>query len=424
MTHSTQICRVVIALSALLAANGILYAQEPQLNVEHPLCSVAEAYDPGQDADGVLRREIALLSCRLPTHELNAAEIERRLAGERFAFDVSADEVTVFARQEARDQSVRSPLEPVQSQCARSNGAINACLEQREGSPYWAARYRMAYVNEALLTFYVFGESSVRLLQWRGPDAPSQATSKAELAGTLIDTELRSESLGETRRLTVYLPDGHDVNETYPAVFFADGNVLDIVARWVEPLIDEGRLPPIVLVGSLSGQPGVVEDRSELNTDLRAADYLPGFYRDRFDRHMSFFADELTRHAVETWSVSADPAKRAVHGRSNGGRFAFYAGYLRPDRFGNVLAMSNSARNFGPASPADSGSARFFIVSGRYEPTVIHGSRRAAEALRAAGYEVVHYDLSVGHTQEIDEVMLVPLLEQIFAGEPHGPSGL
>ncbi len=397
-------------IAMAMAASLLVLSDSTDLDLQnHPYCAETEAFDPGEDADLTLRREIALEACRLPLG-LEASDVEVLLGDQDFVFEIDGEEL-VIARRHLADLQ----------------GALGGFLDEVEGlDRVFANRFRLASLNQALLTFYVIPEGATRITPdmipgWEGPDAPPKAVveNHGEITGELIATELWSEALGETRRLHVYLPPGHDPADRYPSVFFADGGVVNYFARLIEPRISDGSLPPLVLIGAESGQQGIVEDRSDIERDLRNADYLPGGIRgvNRFDAHLIFFADELVEHAIAHWGVSPDPTLRGVYGRSSGGAFSLQAGFRRPDRFGHAFSMSTGRGRIDEADDAPENAARFYFAAGRYESGFMFNARRSADALQAAGYKVRLEALAAGHTQEIDELMLIPFLRDAFSAD-------
>src|SRR5262249_20980741 len=159
----------------------------------------------------------------------------------------------------------------------------------------------------------------------RGPHAPVTPVRKEKLAGTWVARKLWSDALQETRKLSIYLPPGYHEGGNYPTMYAGDGGYG--WANYVEPLIESGAIPPIVMVGAGDGQGGIVEDGSSLGVELRMADYLPGFENagDRFDRHMRFFTEELVPYAEKEFALARERTKRAVQGQSNSAVFARWA---------------------------------------------------------------------------------------------------
>jgi enterochelin esterase-like enzyme len=233
---------------------------------------------------------------------------------------------------------------------------------------------------------------------------------------------LYSEALNETRRLVIYTPPGHDPDAgDYPVLLVADGGKVSYYGRQIDVWIAQGRIAPMIMIGLVSGREGIVEE-TEDGVDYRNADYLPDFLepRERFDRHLTFAAQEVLAFARERYGVSTDRNKVGVNGRSSGGGFAYHAGVRRPDVFGHALVHSPGATVPGDPPPASDAAARFHIVAGRYETSFVASARRAAAALEARGYQVELTELSAGHTMEVTQVTWRPHWSACSQAPPHG----
>jgi enterochelin esterase-like enzyme len=404
------IATLVSALANLAAGAGI----EDEISwVGQPPCIRVDRYEPTGDPLRDAAVTAARMACRTGT-PVSRAEAEALLGTNRFAFevDLDADKVLVAAR-------------PSSGGSGRSFGALNADLDEISSGLY-ATRFRLAHLDEAMLTFYLppFLQSDASLGEfqtqsWRGPNAPLMSIITPDADGQIEETTLYSEALGETRRLVIYTPPGHDpARMDYPALIVADGGKVHYYGRQIDAWISQGRIAPVVMIGLVSGREGIVED-TEDGVDYRNADYLPDFLepRERFDRHLTFAADEVLAFARERYGVSHDRTKIAVNGRSSGGGFAYHAGLRRPDVFGHALVHSPGATVPGDPPPASGASAHFLIVAGRYETSFMASARRAQAALDALGYEVELTELSAGHTMEITEVTLAPTLARLFPGD-------
>jgi enterochelin esterase-like enzyme len=345
--------------------------------------------------------------CRLATDDLTEAAARASLGEREVALVREGDTATILAR-------------------SRRDEATLCCFVTapmlRVGGDIWAARYRMRRLDEASLAIIppdLLGQSfsDSLVLRWRGPVAPPAPDFEAEIEGGELERTLWSDALGETRKLFIYLPPHHDRTRAYPALFMADGGSVGYFARIVEPLIDQGVIEPIVIVGAESGQEGIVEDRSTLGIpDLRNADYLPHFSggADRFEQHMRFFAGELVAYAARELAVSDQAAHRVVAGFSSGGSFALYAGLRRPDIFGAAIPMSPSWRPLAAEDFHPSHRARFYISAGLYEMRRANRARAYAEELTQRGFDVVAEYPAMGHTSDQSGLVLSRALPRFF----------
>lgn len=367
-------------------------------------CETLEAYAAAGGENAGWARDVANAACALPIDDLTA-EAARALLGDaplHIARDGNA--LTIFARS-TREQprlccSLQAPMAPL-------------------GDDLWALRFRLAELDRAMLMFFAPDERTY-WREWRGPDAPPAPAQKSPIAGQIIERTLPSAHLGETRRLSIYLPPGHRAGGDYAALVMADGGAATF-ARFIEPLIESGAIEPLVLIGIESGQDGIVEDRSGLGVrgnDLRGADYLPGWEGagDRFTQHMRFVTDELLPHAEREFFITKDRMRRGVDGFSNGAVFSLWAGVLAPESFGIAIGRSAGYDREMPTQDALAQLAhtRFFISAGLYEPSFWRASNRWAEALRPHAQSVVFNSPAGGHAPDQGALMLVQHVREAF----------
>ncbi|MGH6949700.1 MAG: alpha/beta hydrolase [Vitreimonas sp.] len=349
--------------------------------------------------------------CRESVSDVDEAAARAALGDRELAILRDGDRFTVFAR---------TP-QPETRLCCSLQGPMTRIGE----TDLFVARYRLADLDRATLSFIppawlADGRNFPweDIVRWRGLQAPPAPASVEELRGERFERTLWSEHLQETRRIFFYLPPGHDRAQTYPALFMADGAGVMTAALLVERMIDDGLIPPIVLVGAGSGAEAIVEDRSSLGiADLRGADYLPGFDGggDRFEQHLRFFSEELVAHAMREFGVTSDPQRRAVTGFSNGGSFAVFAALRRPDVFGVSIPLSPGWRRLTEEDFVQPARARFFISGGLYEIARQRSAGTYAEALRAHGYEVALEIPAAGHFQDQEDLMIERFLPLAFA---------
>jgi len=170
--------------------------------------------------------------------------------------------------------------------------------------------------------------------RFRGENSPPELPSNEQLTGSTFDHAVESAALGEPRRVTVYRPPGHEMGELLPVVYATDGNMFAPYMRRLDAAIDAGACPRVVFVAAHSASFDPVLG------NLRAAEYLPGFDRSRFDNHQRFFVDELAAWAEAELGVATDPQLRGVFGCSDGAGHALMVARLHTQRFGHAFAYS------------------------------------------------------------------------------------
>lgn len=358
-------------------------------------------------SDAAERADVALLARRLKTN-VSAEEAARLLRPNTTALDVRGDNVLFLARTSKFKVSLA--------------GTFTAPMERIAGTDFWASRFRIAFIDQALLKFMAIDDTwqtlpGTKAIDWRGPLAGPAPVAKAKLAGTIVKRQLWSNALQETRKINVYLPPGYSADKRYAALYMGDGDFIDGWAAVIEPLIESRAIPPIVIVAAEAGQRGIVEDRSALGVELRAADYLPGFENagDRFERHMRFFTQELLPYAEKEFALIPDRTKRAIQGQSNSAVFVRWAGYEHPELFAAVLAFSLGWNpKIDRPAPTDPHRARFIVSAGLYEGGFYVSTKRTAAMLRERNYDVTEEYPYAGHDPNAWSMMLAKYLPQVF----------
>jgi len=341
------------------------------------------------DALRLARRYIGL--CVLPHDDVTPAFAARRLGAETFRFDIDGGVITLL---------VKSQQETLTSCC----GPLME-LTRLGDSDYWAARRRIADADTAMISLVVIEPGRpIRPEDWRtfrGPSAPAKPA-EVELGkwrGKLLQPELQSVALGETRALAVYLPPGYTKDREWPALFMSDAGAIEF-GGLVESMIEAGEIRPIVIVSAQSGEEAIVGTPPPAGIDdLRSAEYLrnwPG-QGDRFEKHMQFFSKELVDYAIAEYGVSPDRRDHAVGGKSSGGVFSMWAGVMHPETFAIAIPMSPGWLTLRQENLSSGPRARFFISGGKYEPAFLETARLAESVLTTAGYDVAGRYYAAGH---------------------------
>jgi enterochelin esterase-like enzyme len=195
------------------------------------------------------------------------------------------------------------------------------------------------------------------------------------IAGELV-TETSGYDGG--RQVTVYVPP----SPPEAVVFAGDGQ---LTSQWGGELEAAG-VPPTMIVG-------VHRVADEM---LRLHEYSPGFDPDRFAAHEEFFAGDVRRRVRSRFGVALPAERTAVLGVSAGGELALAIGLRHPDVYGAVFCASPGA-GYRPPAQMPGPLPRAYLVAGTQEPFFLENATRWADALRAAGTDVVITERAGSH---------------------------
>jgi enterochelin esterase-like enzyme len=211
----------------------------------------------------------------------------------------------------------------------------------------------------------------------RQPSESDQATVKptAAVSGEFVTKTFEHD--GE-RQVTVYVPP-----EPPKAIVFAgDGQR---ISKWGRLLEKAGVLPTMIV-----GVHGLADEM------LRLHEYSPGFELERFAAHENFFVQEVRRWTESRFGVALPRERTAVFGVSAGGELALALGLRHPDVYGAVCCASPGG-GYKPPAVLPSPLPRTYLVAGTQEPFFLENARRWANALRAAGADVVMNERAGSH---------------------------
>ncbi len=281
---------------------------------------------------------------------------------------------------------------------------------------HFAAQFRLRHLDEAHLFFINFGATSDDLTStFIGPQGRPQVEMR-DLEGTVHHREIESAAHRETRRVILYLPPDFDPDTPFALLTLMDGGAAPYTARSLEPLMAAGRLPPVVILGIVSGAEAIIP-RADYGFDVRNADYLPGFHEetDRFAAHLNFVVDEALPLTLERFE-GREPFEHIIAGYSSGATFAHEAAMRRPEAFTGAIVMSRGRPLvFDPGE--DAAHVRFVLSAGLYEERFRVRTREAAEALREAGLDVRYTDYPDGHSPRLREFAIVDGLLALLGEE-------
>ncbi len=184
--------------------------------------------------------------------------------------------------------------------------------------------------------------------------------------------ELVTETFGYDggRSVTVYVP----AKPPEAIVFAGDGQ---LIAPWGEDLAAVGA-PPIMIVGV----------HRLADETLRLHEYSPGFDPERFAAHEAFFAEDIRGWVRSHLGVDLPRERTAVFGVSASGELALAMGLRHPDVYGAVFCASPGG-GYRPPEALPSPLPRAYFTGGTGEPWFLENAARWADALEAAGADVV-----------------------------------
>lgn len=262
-----------------------------------------------------------------------------------------------------------------------------------------------------------------------GPDAPPEPWLRPRDGidrGRVVTQPFRSEVLGTTRDITVYLPHGHSRDAgRYPFVLLFDGRSYlrsAEISTQLDNLIAERAIPPVVaiLVGRTS--------REQRNRELppNAA-------------FMRFVVGELVPAMRREYGLSSSPGKAVIGGASYGALAAAAIAREHPKVFGGVLSQSGSYWWHPSFSPKEDDAfrqqmgwlprtfvsanrlpLRFHLEVGLWEgSSMVLPNRFFRDLLLARGYEVDYQEFVGGHDYVNWRGSLAPALVYLL-GKPEG----
>ncbi|HTF55916.1 MAG TPA: alpha/beta hydrolase-fold protein [Planctomycetota bacterium] len=233
--------------------------------------------------------------------------------------------------------------------------------------------------------------------------------------GTVRSIRFDSKNIGAPRNVKVWLPPGHDPQKSYPVFYTCDG-MLNVNMKLVEPLIADGRIPPIIVVAIMHGP------------NLRMQEYVPQVSPKDFDAHEKWFIEEVLPWAEKEFGASKNRMERIVCGSSNGGPFSLTMGARHPDLFGNVvgamvyaLAVSKWKDELAekPKKPQT-----FLLYAGRQDDNGVRENAGVEKVLKERGYQVSNTVVDgEGHTNRLNQTMLPKVLEEFFGKKQEGEKG-
>lgn len=294
----------------------------------------------------------------------------------------------------------------------RASGPVTLCctidapLTRIGDSDIWALSVRMRDLDRAIIDLQL-SPPGKQLTAYYGNHVAKPALSP-RLLGRLVEETLQSAVMGEPRKLTVYVPPGHDPADRIPVVYMADGSALEGYAPAIEAEIISGRARPVLVVG-------IWPDMAD--PGMRAREYLIGRSVPRFRSQRDFVIAEVLPFAERTFGASDKPQERLLMGFSDGAAWALSMGLKRPDLFGQVAALSLAWPPAADGVAADD-RPRLFLAAGSLETDYYRATTQAAHRAQASHVAVRFEEFTSGHVLVAWQTMLADALAWSFPRTP------
>lgn len=256
----------------------------------------------------------------------------------------------------------------------------------------------------------------------------------------LNDIIIRSAALGRDMPAQVFVPRGFDTATDYPVLYLFHGRYGSErgwmagsfgregvgVHEIAQSLIDEGRIPPLIIVSAL------IDDSYGVDSPPSDEGYDHGPYE-------RYIMDDLIPTIEARFPISSDPSDRGIGGLSMGGFAALHAAFRYPDRFGGVAGLSPAVfegilpdrqwlfptdaarREHDPMLLAETAAIdhqRIFLGAGRSDyPWIIEATDVLAERLRARGVDVTSVSIRGGHDTPTWQRLTPRMLLKLYGDE-------
>jgi enterochelin esterase-like enzyme len=227
-------------------------------------------------------------------------------------------------------------------------------------------------------------------LFWHGKNRSSPHLPNDKLEGKLVDTLVFSPALQANRGVSIYWPQSHDSGT--PIVYCTDGTMVHGYAGYVDRLIMEGKIKPVIMVGVHSSD-------THRHEEYVASSEEPSY----FTKHERFFREEIIPNFEA--GISGWHGNRYLYGFSNGAAFCMYEGIIKPKLFKSIIAYSTAdyisefghSIDFNPAIKYP----RFYMGAGRYEAGIFKDSQRFVKKMREHGVAVDFKEFVSGHDFQV-----------------------
>jgi len=264
-------------------------------------------------------------------------------------------------------------------------------------------------LNPSTVDGFAEPHSELRMPVYRAPR--SHASEAESPKGRVVSFDHASPTLGNSRRVHVYLPPGHeqDPGRRYPEAWFGDGTLYVervFVPRILDHLIAARSIEPVV---------AVLVDPVERRVEYTAHE---GYRR--------MMVSELVPRVAREFPVEGRAQRRLVAGGSRGGLAAIDLALAHPDVFALCGAWAPAVA---PRPVADLlegrrvPGSRFFLIEALYDPAWGPDAPALREGLTALGAEARLVQIPEGHTLATWRGVIDDVLEEFFPGAARPVAG-
>jgi enterochelin esterase-like enzyme len=268
-----------------------------------------------------------------------------------------------------------------------------------------------------------------------GPDSlPQEGVPQGKLEGPML---FKSQVLANTtRKYWIYVPAQYDASKPAAVLVFQDGqrainpNGVLRVPVVMDNLIARKEMPVTIGVFITPGHRGdeYPDSLGFGNPDNRSVEY-----DSLGDAYARFVVDEMLPEVGKRYSLTNDPAGRAIGGASSGAIAAFTVAWERPQAFRKVISLIGSFTNLrgGHVYPelirkAEAKPIRVFLQDGLYDNRRPDNPARdwylqnalMAEAFREKKYDFTYVLGGGGHSDDHGGAILPDIMRWLWRDYP------
>lgn len=212
---------------------------------------------------------------------------------------------------------------------------------------------------------------------------------------------------GTVRDYYIYVPAKYDASKPSPVMVFQDGHAyVNRTGEYRVPVVFDNlmardELPPIIGIFIDPGHRGDPLPASRWQANNRSVEYDT-----LSDKYARFLLEEILPEVGKSYTLTSDPAQRAICGASSGGICAWTVAWERPDDFRKVLSNIGSFTNIrgGHVYPSlirktERKPIRVYLQDGDHDLNNEHGNWWLANLEMESALKFAKYDVKTvwGH---------------------------